>query len=141
MVIFWKLCKRVKFEWMVYAQTRIYPKKWDFFESLVWLDLGLNCGLPDHWQTLFSLGQWPEQHERTCHLVDFLGPANHRVKRKIIKESKKQNKYLKLTRELKKLWMMMWIVVRIFGTVTKFGKRNWRNWRIEELRPPRLQHC
>ena len=27
------------------------------FESLVWLNLGLNPGLPDHWRTLDSLGQ------------------------------------------------------------------------------------
>ena len=26
-------------------------------ESLVWLNLGLNPGLPDHWQILYSLGQ------------------------------------------------------------------------------------
>ena len=26
------------------------------FESLVWLDLGLNLGLPDHWRTFYSLG-------------------------------------------------------------------------------------
>ena len=29
-----------------------------FFESLVWLDLGLNPGLPDLWRTLYSLDQW-----------------------------------------------------------------------------------
>ena len=29
-----------------------------FFESLIWLDLGLNPGLPDHWRTLYSLGHW-----------------------------------------------------------------------------------
>ena len=29
------------------------------FESLVWFDVGLNPGLPDHWRTLHSLGQWP----------------------------------------------------------------------------------
>ena len=29
-----------------------------FFESLVWLDLGLNSGLPGHWQTLYSQDQW-----------------------------------------------------------------------------------
>ena len=28
------------------------------FESLVWLDLGLNPGLLDHWRTLYSLGQF-----------------------------------------------------------------------------------
>ena len=29
-----------------------------FFESLVWLDLGLNPCLPDHWRTLYSLGRY-----------------------------------------------------------------------------------
>ena len=29
-----------------------------FLKSLVWLDLGLNPGLPDHWRTLYPLGQW-----------------------------------------------------------------------------------
>ena len=29
-----------------------------FFESLVWLDLGLNPGLPGHGQTLYTLDQW-----------------------------------------------------------------------------------
>ena len=28
-------------------------------ESLVWLDLVLNPGLPDHWRTPCSLDQWP----------------------------------------------------------------------------------
>ena len=28
------------------------------FESLVWLDLGLNPSLPSHWWTLYSLGKW-----------------------------------------------------------------------------------
>ena len=28
-----------------------------FLKSLVWRDLGLNPGLPDHWRTLYSLGQ------------------------------------------------------------------------------------
>ena len=27
-----------------------------FFESLVWLDLGLNSGLSGHWRTLYSIG-------------------------------------------------------------------------------------
>ena len=28
------------------------------FKSLVWRDLGLNTGLPDHWRTLYPLDQW-----------------------------------------------------------------------------------
>ena len=35
--------------------------KYHFFESLVWLDLGLNPALPGYWQTLYSIGQWPNQ--------------------------------------------------------------------------------
>ena len=29
-----------------------------FLKSLVWHNLGLNPGLPDHWQTLLPLGKW-----------------------------------------------------------------------------------
>ena len=29
-----------------------------FFESLVWLDLRLNPGLPGHWRTLYALLKW-----------------------------------------------------------------------------------
>ena len=32
--------------------------KYLFFESMVWLDLGLNHGLPNHWWTLYSLDQY-----------------------------------------------------------------------------------
>ena len=42
--------------------------KSNFYESLVWLDLGLNSSLPDHWWILYSLGhlavsvcQWPRR--------------------------------------------------------------------------------
>ena len=31
-------------------------------KSLVWRDLGLNPGLPDHWRTLYPLGQWAGSH-------------------------------------------------------------------------------
>ena len=37
--------------------------------------------------------------ERTCQLVDFAVPADHRVK---LKENEKMDKYLDLARELKK---------------------------------------
>ena len=33
--------------------------KYHVFESLIWFDLRLNPVLPDHWRTLYSLGQWP----------------------------------------------------------------------------------
>ena len=33
-----------------------------FFESLVWIDLGLNPCLPDYWRTYFSWDQWLSQN-------------------------------------------------------------------------------
>ena len=39
-----------------------------FFEFLVWLDQGLNPNLPNHWQTLYSLGQWPKTIFTILHL-------------------------------------------------------------------------
>ena len=56
--------------------------------------------------------------KRTCKIVDFSVPADHRVK---LKESEKKGKYLELARELKKLWNMkvtiIPIVIGAFGTV------------------------
>ena len=53
-------------------------------------------------------------------LADFAISANHRVK---LKESKKNDKYQDLARELKKLWNMkvtiIPIVIGALGTVTK----------------------
>ena len=52
--------------------------------------------------------------------VDFIVPAEHRIK---LKESEKKNKYLDFARELKKLWNMkviiIPIVIGVFGTVKK----------------------
>ena len=36
--------------------------RYHFLKSLVWLDLGLNPSLLDHWRTLYWLGQWPRSH-------------------------------------------------------------------------------
>ena len=52
--------------------------------------------------------------------MDFAVPADHIVK---LKESEKKDKYLDLTRELKKLWnmkvMVIQIVISALGTITK----------------------
>ena len=57
--------------------------------------------------------------ERTCKIVDFAVPADHRIK---LKECKKKDKYLDLARELKKLWNMkvtiVPIVIGAFDTLT-----------------------
>ncbi len=41
--------------------------------------------------------------KRTCKIVDFAVPVDHRIN---LKKSEKKDKYLDLARELKKLWNM-----------------------------------
>ena len=61
-----------------------------------------------------------QQKKRTCKIVDFAVPADHRIN---LKECEKKDKYLDLARELKKLWNMKVTIVPIligaFGTITK----------------------
>ena len=61
-----------------------------------------------------------KKEKRTCKIVNFAVPADHRIKQK---ESEKKDKYLDLARELKELWNMQVkiipIVIGAFGTVTK----------------------
>ena len=58
--------------------------------------------------------------KRICKIVDFAVPADHRIK---LKQSEKEDKYLDLARELKKLLNMLVTIISIvigaFGTVTK----------------------
>ena len=61
-----------------------------------------------------------KKKKRTCKIVYFAVPADHRIK---LKEWEKKDKYLDLARELKKLWNMQVTIIPIvtdaFGTVTK----------------------
>ena len=58
--------------------------------------------------------------KRTCKIVDFAVPADHRVQ---LKESEKKNKYLDFARQLNELWNMnetfIPILISVFGTVTR----------------------
>ena len=58
--------------------------------------------------------------KKTCKIVDFAVPADHRIK---LKECEKRDKYLDIAKELNKLWNMevtiIPIVISAFGTVTK----------------------
>ena len=61
-----------------------------------------------------------QQKKRTCKIVDFAVPTDHKIK---LKECEKKDKYLDLAWELKNLWNMQVTVIPIvigaFGTVTK----------------------
>ena len=59
-----------------------------------------------------------EKRKRTCWIVDFAVPVDHREK---IKENEKRGKHLDLSREFKKLWNMKGMVIPIgaLGTIPK----------------------
>ena len=60
------------------------------------------------------------KNKKTYKMVDFVDPADHRIK---LKECETKDKYLHLARELKKLWNMQVtiipIVIGAFGKLTK----------------------
>ena len=61
-----------------------------------------------------------KKKKKICKIVDFAVPTDYRIN---LKESEKKDKYLDLTRELKKLWNMkvaiVPIVIGALGTITK----------------------
>ena len=61
-----------------------------------------------------------KKKKRICKIVDLAVPVDHRIN---LKESEKKDKYLDLTRELKRLWnmkvMIVPIVIGALGTITK----------------------
>ena len=99
------------------CQTRIRPEKWDAQNSLGFRDTNRSPNLSQ--TTRFSDSQ-QQQQKRTCRIVDFAVPNDHRMK---LKERKKKDKYLDLAREMKKLWTMKVTVTLIvfgaLGTITK----------------------
>ena len=101
---------------MVYAQSGICPRKWDtkFFGIFRYKRISLSR--PDDQTWWLST-----KNKRTCRILDFAVPADHRVK---LKESEKRDKYLDLARKLKKKLLnikatVTLIVIGALGTVTK----------------------
>ena len=86
-----------------------------------WADLLL---LKLQWKTrrpdLIIITKKKKKKKKKCKIVDFAVPADHRIN---LKENEKKDKYLDLTRELKKLWNMkvtiVPIVIGALGTITK----------------------
>ena len=104
---------------MVYAQPRICPGEGDAQTPLGFRDTN---GSPNLGQTTRSYNNKKKEKEkkRTCWIVNFAVPANHRVK---LKECEIRDKYRGLARELKKQWNMkvaiIPIVIGALSTVTK----------------------
>ena len=91
-------------------ENETYKLLWDFY---IQTDHLISARRPD-------LIKKRKKKKRTCKIVDFAVPADHRIK---LKESEKKDKYLNLARELKKLWNMLVtikpIIIGAFETVTK----------------------
>ena len=61
-----------------------------------------------------------KRKKTTCRIVDFAVSAHHRVN---LKESEKNDKYLDLARELKKLWnMRVTIIIIVIGALSSATK-------------------
>ena len=93
-VIHWDLCKKFKFDhtdkWYMHNPASILEIE---THKLLW-DFGIQT------DNLMSARQ-PDliiinKRKRTCRIVDFVVPSDHRVK---LKESEKKDKYLDLARE------------------------------------------
>ena len=65
--------------------------------------------------------------KRTCKIVDFAVPADHRVK---LKESEKKEKYFDFTRELKKLWNMKAMFILVVSGINCSWCSNKEKWCI-----------
>ena len=114
----WGLCWKLKFNHKYLQnpasvlENETHKFLWDFEKQT---DHLISARRPD----LIIISK-KKKKKRTCRIVDFAVPADHRVK---LKESEKKDKYLDLPRELKKLWNMkakvIPIVISSLGTVTK----------------------
>ena len=117
-VIHWEMCKKLKLDytnkWYMHnpapvLENATHKLLWDF-------NIQMDHLIPARRPDLMII----HKKERTCKIVDFSVPADHRIK---LKECEKRDKYLDLARELKKLWNMQVtiipIVIGVFGTVTK----------------------
>ena len=123
-MIHWEMCKKLKFDhtnkWYMHNPAPVLENAthrllWDFS---IQTDHLIQARRPD--LIIINKKKKKKKKVRTCKIVDFAVPINHKIK---LKECEKKDKYLDLARELKKLWNMQVTVIALaigaFGTVTK----------------------
>ena len=128
---------------MVYAKPRIHSGEWDSRISLGFCDTSRSPNSGQKTRPRHNL-----KKKRTCRVVDFTVPADHKWK----PDNGKRDKYLDFARELKKLWDIKVIVIPTvngeLGTISKSlekgpGELEIRGW-VETihstalLRPARI---
>ena len=99
-VINWEMCQKFKFDhtnnWYMHNPAPVlendtHKLKWDFD---IHTDHQFSARRPDN-------NNQQKKKKRTCKIVDFAVPADHRIK---LKECEKKDKYFGLARKLKNLW-------------------------------------
>ena len=132
MVIHWELCKKLKFvhtnKWYVYDSESVLENKmhkvlWDFeIES----DHLISARRP-------YLVIVNKKKKRTCQIVNFDTPPDHRVK---LKESEKRDKYQDLARRQRNLWnmkvTMTLIVIGALRTIHKVLVKELKDFEIRK---------
>ena len=116
-VIHWEMCKKFKLDhtnkWYMHNPAPVLEN--NTHKLLRDFDIQTDHLISDRRPDLIILNK----KKRTCKIVNFAVLADHRIK---LKECEKEDKYLDLARELKKLWNMQVtiipIVIGTFGTVT-----------------------
>ena len=112
------MCKKFKFDhtnrWYMHNPAPVLEND---SHKLLWaFDIQTDHLIPARRPDLIIINK----KKRTCKIVHFAVPADHRIKQK---ECEKKDKYLDFAREMKKLWNMQVtlipIVIGAFGTVTK----------------------
>ena len=117
--IHWEMCRKFQFDhtnkWYMH-NTAPVPEKdshkllWDF-------NIQTDQLIPARRPGLIIINK---KKKGICKIVDFAVLADHRIN---LKESEKEDKYLDLARELKKLWNMkvtiVPIVIGALGSITK----------------------
>ena len=123
-VIHWEMCKKFKFDhtnkWYMHNPAPVLEN--ETHKLLRDFDIQTDHLIPARRPDLIIINK----KKRTCKIVDFAVPTDHRIK---LKECEKKDKYL----DLKKLWNMqvkiISIVIGAFGTVTKGLLKGLGSWR------------
>ena len=141
-VIHREMCKKFKFDhtnkWYMHNPAPVLENN---THKLLWeFNIQTDHLIPARRPDLIIINN--KKKKRTCKIVDFAVPADHRIK---LRECEKKDKYLDFARELKNLWNMqvtiISIVIGVFGTVIKGLLKG-----LEELvvgggwRPSKQQH-
>ena len=121
-MIHWEMCKKFKFDytnkWYIHnpapvLENATHKLLWDF-------NIQMDHLIPARRPELIINKTKKRKKKRTCKIVDFAVPADHRIN---LKECEKKDKYLDLAKELKKLSNMQVkiipIVIGAFGTAIK----------------------